>query len=34
MLKKDRAIATNTSSKGVAPGNPKFQAITPISHII
>ena len=34
IVKKERAIATNTSSSGVASGKTKFQAITPISQII
>ena len=33
ILRKDRAIATNTSSRGVACGTPKFQTITPTNQI-
>tara|TARA_B100000678_G_C17893576_1_gene376375 strand:+ start:458 stop:568 length:111 start_codon:yes stop_codon:yes gene_type:complete len=32
--KKDRTIATITSSSGVALGTPKFHIITPISQIM
>jgi len=34
MLKKDKSMATKTTSIGEAPGTPKFQAITPNNHII
>jgi len=34
ILKKERAIATKTSSNGDAFGTPKFQTTTPISQII
>jgi hypothetical protein len=34
MLKKDKIIATITSSMGAALGTRKFQAITPKSQII
>jgi len=33
ILKKDKSIATTTSSNGAAPGTVKFQAITPINQI-
>ena len=33
MLRKERAMATNTSCKGVACGTLKFQIITPNSQI-
>jgi hypothetical protein len=31
---KDNRTATITSAVGVALGNPKFQIVTPISHMI
>jgi len=33
MLKKDKKIAINTSSRGEASGKPKFHIITPINQI-
>ena len=33
MVKKDKRIATITSSIGLALGKPKFHTTTPISHM-